>query len=231
MRFNLISDLIIMLLIILHIATTNAATECDDANSKSDVKDKLISQTSADDIKWAADLAKSSLEMVWQNLQEKFQQQEQLEAQKTFKSNSNDRVARQFAGLYIFVSTSMPKLLLKAYLREASKYGGVLVFKGLPKGSFKELIKLVLELTSDQGEAQDLAASMQIDDEVYAQFQVVSVPTIVLSQEDDYHPNQTAILKFDKMVGNVGVKYALEEFGKSGELTQQALEHLNCGRK
>lgn len=220
-----------MLLIILHIATTNAATECDDANSKSDVKDKLISQTSADDIKWAADLAKSSLEMVWQNLQEKFQQQEQLEAQKTFKSNSNDRVARQFAGLYIFVSTSMPKLLLKAYLREASKYGGVLVFKGLPKGSFKELIKLVLELTSDQGEAQDLAASMQIDDEVYAQFQVVSVPTIVLSQEDDYHPNQTAILKFDKMVGNVGVKYALEEFGKSGELTQQALEHLNCGRK
>lgn len=222
--------MLLILSIALHIVTssTTASTECDNAlsNNKSDDQYELTNQALVEDVTWANDVAKSSLEMVWQNLQDKFQQQEMLEVRKIFKSNSNDLVPRQFAGLYIFVSSSMPKPLLKAYLREASKYGGVLVFKGLPNGSFKELTKLVLELTSDQGDAHDLAASMQIDDAAYARFQVVSVPTIVLSQADGYHPNQPAILKFDKMVGHVGVKYALEEFAKSGELTKQALECL-----
>lgn len=120
----------------------------------------------------------------------------------------------------------MPKPLLQSYLREASKYGGVLVFKGLPGGSFKELTKLVLELTSEQDKRQELASIMQIDDEAYERFEIVSVPTIVLSQTDDYHPTKPAMIKFDKMVGNVGVKYALTEFARSGELTKQALECL-----
>lgn len=227
MVFNLISYVIIILSITSYIATTHAATECDDANSKSDNQYKLIHQAAIDDIKWASDLARSNLDMVWQNLRDKWCKQEQLEAQDAFtpSNNSNDR-ARQFTGLYVFVSSSMPKPLLKSYLREASKYGGVLVFKGLPGGSFKELTKLVLELTSEQDEWQELASSMQIDDEAYERFEIVSVPTIVLLQTDDYHPTKPAMIKFDKMVGNVGVKYALTEFARSGELTKQALECL-----
>lgn len=228
MRFNLISYVIIILSITSYIATTHAATRCDDANSKSDNQYKLISQAAIDDIKWASDLARSNLDMVWQNLRDKFQQQEQLEEKNADATshNNNDRLSRQFTGLYVFVSSSMSKPLLKAYLREASKYGGVLVFKGLPNGSFKELAKLVIELTNDQDDGRYLASSMQIDDEAYERFEIISVPTIVLSQTDDYHPTKASALKFDKIVGNVGIKYALTEFARSGELTKQALECL-----
>ena len=224
MRFNLT----IIVLLILGITQASAVIACDNAVcNKNNSSAALIRQVSEEDAKWAADLTSSSIDMMWQNLKSKFESQEQLEIKTGFKSNSDEVRERQFAGLYIFVSTSMPKPLLKSYLQEANKYGGVLVLKGLPQGSFKELTKFVIDLTGNNGNLQDIAANIQIDDEAYERFKVVSVPTIVLSKEDDYHPNQTAIFQFDKMVGNVGVKYSLEEFSKSGELKVQALGYLN----
>jgi type-F conjugative transfer system pilin assembly protein TrbC len=223
-RFNLT----IIVLLILGIAQASAVIACDNAVcNKGDSSTALIRQVSEEDRQWAEGLTSSSIDMMWQNLKSKFESQEQLEIKTDFKSNSDEERERQFAGLYIFVSTSMPKPLLKSYLQEANKYGGVLVLKGLPQGSFKELTKFVIDLTGNNGNLQDIAANIQIDDEAYERFKVVSVPTIVLSKEDDYHPNQTAIFQFDKMVGNVGVKYSLEEFSKSGELKVQALGYLN----
>ena len=224
MRFNLT----IIVLLILGIAQASAVIACDNAVcNKTDSSTVLTGQVSEEDRQWAESLTNSSIDMMWQNLKSKFESQEQLEIKTGFKSNSDEERERRFAGLYIFVSTSMPKPLLKSYLSEANKYGGVLVFKGLPQGSFKELTKLVIDLTGNNGSLQDIAANVTIDDEAYARFKVVSVPTIVLSKEDDYHPNQTAVLKFDKMVGNVGVKYSLEEFSRLGELATQALGYLN----
>ena len=224
MRFNLT----IIVLLILGIAQASAVIACDNAVcNKGDSSTALIRQVSEKDAKWAADLTSSSIDMMWQNLKSKFESQEQLEIKTGFESNREEARERQFAGLYIFVSTSMPKPLLKSYLQEANKYGGVLVLKGLPQGSFKELTKFVIDLTGNNGNLQDIAANIQIDDEAYERFKVVSVPTIVLSVDSEYHPNQTAILKFDKMVGNVGVKYSLEEFSKSGELKMQASRYLN----
>ena len=224
MRFNLT----IIVLLILGIVQASAVIACDNAVcNKSDSSTVLTGQVSEEDRQWAESLTNSSIDMMWQNLKSKFESQEQLEIKTGFKSNSDEERERRFAGLYIFVSTSMPKPLLKSYLSEANKYGGVLVFKGLPQGSFKELTKLVIDITGNNGSLQDIAANVTIDDEAYARFKVVSVPTIVLSKEDDYHPNQTAVLKFDKMVGNVGVKYSLEEFSRSGELATQALGYLN----
>ena len=224
MHFNLT----IIVLLILGITQASSVIACDNAVcNKNNSSAALIRQVSEEDAKWAADLTSSSIDMMWQNLKSKFNEQEQLEIKTGFKSNSDEERERQFAGLYIFVSTSMPKPLLKSYLQEANKYGGVLVLKGLPQGSFKELTKFVIDLTGNNGNLQDIAANIQIDDEAYERFKVVSVPTIVLSVDSEYHPNQTAILKFDKMVGNVGVKYSLEEFSKSGELKMQASRYLN----
>jgi len=221
-------NLTIILLVTLNIATTTNSLACDNALcNKSNSQTALTHKVSEEDVKWASDLTNSSIDTVWQNLKSKFNEQERLEIKTGFKSNSDEGSPRQFAGLYIFVSTSMPKPLLKAYLKEANKYGGVLVLKGLPQGSFKELTKFVIDLTGNNGDLQEIAANIQIDDEAYERFKVVSVPTIVLSKEDDYHPNQTSNLKFDKMVGNVGIKYSLEEFSSSGELATQALEYLN----
>lgn len=217
----------IIVLLILSLASVRLALACDNAVcNKSDLRDTFYG-ASREDVKWATDLSNSSIDAVWQNLKEKFESQEQLEISAGRGSYGDGDNKRQFSGLYIFVSTSMPKPLLKSYLSEANKYGGVLVLKGLPQGSFKELTKFVTDLTGKGGDSQDIAANIQIDDEAYEKFKVVSVPAIVLSADSEYHPNQTAIFKFDKMVGNVGVKYSLEEFSRSGELATQALRYLN----
>ena len=217
----------IIVLLILSLASARLAVACDNAVcNKGDLRDAFYG-ASREDVKWATDLSNNSIDAVWQNLKEKFNEQEQLEISAGIQSNGDGDNKRQFSGLYIFVSTSMPKPLLKNYLLEANKYGGVLVFKGLPQGSFKELTKLVIDLTGKSGDLREIAADIQIDDEAYEKFKVVSVPAIVLSADSEYHPNQTAIFKFDKMVGNVGVKYSLEEFSRSGELATEALRYLN----
>ena len=224
MRFNLT----IITLTLLCITQANAVIACDNAVChKVGSNTAFTSQVSEEDRKWAEDLTSSSIDMMWQNLKSKFESQEQLEIKTGFESDREEARERQFAGLYIFVSTSMPKPLLKSYLQEANKYGGVLVLKGLPQGSFKELTKFIIDLTGNNGNLQEIAANIQIDDEAYEKFKIVSVPTIVLSFDPEYHPNQSATFKFDKMIGNVGVKYSLEEFSKSGELAMQASRYLN----
>lgn len=224
MRFNLT----IIVLTLLGITQANAVIACDNAVChKVGSNTAFTSQVSEEDRKWAEDLTSSSIDMMWQNLKSKFESQEQLEIKTGFESDREEARERQFAGLYIFVSTSMPKPLLKSYLQEANKYGGVLVLKGLPQGSFKELTKFIIDLTGNNSNLQDIAANIQIDDEAYEKFKIVSVPTIVLSFDPEYHPNQSATFKFDKMIGNVGVKYSLEEFSKSGELAMQASRYLN----
>ena len=224
MRFNLT----IIALTLLGIIQASAVIACDNAVChKVGSNTAFTSQVSEEDKKWAEDLTSSSIDMMWQNLKSKLESQEQLEIKTGFESDREEARERQFAGLYIFVSTSMPKPLLKSYLQEANKYGGVLVLKGLPQGSFKELTKFIIDLTGNNGNLQEIAANIQIDDEAYEKFKIVSVPTIVLSFDPEYHPNQSAIFKFDKMIGNVGVKYSLEEFSKSGELAMQASRYLN----
>lgn len=147
----------------------------------------------ASDGSWANDLSSSSTKMIWHDLKEKLASQEELE--NSFNAR-DENLPRSFGGLYIFVSSSMPKPLLKNYFEQARIYGGVLVFKGLPNGSFQELIKLVMEFEDNKDGKNDNSASLQIDDEAFERFSINSVPTIVLSKESEYAPNQSSIITF-----------------------------------
>lgn len=181
-----------------------------------------------EDLNFATELQKSSTAMVWQNLKEIFVQATQLETGSN-PNLPNTTLTKQESELYVFVSTSMPKPLLKAYAQEAKKYGGVLVFKGLPNGSFKELAVLVSELTIDPAGTKDTNNSpgLQIDDEAFDRFEVSAVPTIILSTTSEYQPHQTTQVIYDKITGNVGIKYALEQFSSSGTLAKEATERLD----
>jgi len=181
-----------------------------------------------EDLNFATELQKSSTAMVWQHLKEIFVQATQLETGSN-PNLPNTTPAKQESELYVFVSTSMPKPLLKAYASEAKKYGGVLVFKGLPSGSFKELAVLVAELnTGSIDAASDTSLpGMQIDDEAFDRFEVSAVPTIILSTTSEYQPHQTTQVIYDKITGNVGIKYALEQFSSSGTLAKEATERLD----
>jgi len=177
-----------------------------------------FAQSDTDDnvaLKWAEDLSDSAQDMVWQDLLKKFNEQEQLEGAANTTIHSTSK-------LYVFVSSSMPIPLLKSYASDALKYDATLVFKGLPEGSFKELAELIVQLKDNN----DNIANATIDDESFERFSVSSVPTIILTSEPPYHPNQTPYIKFDKITGNVGIKYALEQFRDSGDLREEAAKRL-----
>lgn len=119
--------------------------------------------------------------------------------------------------LQIFVSKSMPKQLLRAYAKEASRYDGVLVFRGLPEGSFRQLIALVMDISD-----ASFPCAMQIDDEAFKAYDIKAVPTIVLSKPASIFDEQREISNFDKLQGNITIKYALELFSSGGDLASLA---------
>lgn len=81
----------------------------------------------------------------------------------------------------IFVSHSMSKNLLQAYAKATKKCEAVLVFNGLPAGSWQELSRLLTEISGDDPEL----VAMQIDDQAFVQYGIMLVPSFVLSREEE----------------------------------------------
>lgn len=107
-------------------------------------------------------------------------------------------------GLRIFVSLSMPKNLLEQYDAIAKKIGAKLVMRGFKNNSFKETIQYTQKIV------------VQVDPVAFKKFGVTSVPSFVLSSGD----------KFDKLVGNISINYALTRFKDEGDLKEKAQEYL-----
>jgi len=166
------------------------------------------------DQEWAQGLAKDNHAMVMENFKE-------MMKMKGFDRDLRESVLKPRPVLQIFVSSSMQKPLLKAYAKEASRYGGVLVFRGLPQGSFLKLTDLVMSISDEQN-----TAPMQIDDEAFTSFGIKTVPTIVLSKPLSMFSEQTLLGNFDKVAGNITIKAALEIFARQGELAASARELL-----
>ena len=166
-------------------------------------------------MEWAERIATDNSQAFIENLKEMMEMP-------GFDENLKAEVLKPRPRLQIFVSSSMPISLLKSYAKEAAKYNGVLVFRGLPDGSFHKLSRLVADISG--GSAEGIA--MQIDDEAFKAFNIKIVPTIVLSKEASIFSEQVKGGAFDKVVGNVTIRYALELFAKEGDLKTNALELL-----
>lgn len=123
--------------------------------------------------------------------------------------------------LRVFVSTSMSENSLRQHHKQAVKYGGVLVFKGLPNGSFKELAKIIMSITNG-----DQTGVIQIDDEAFKKFGVQKVPVIILSKEENCLSEQSCKIICDRITGNIGLRLALEKIAEEGELALHAREIL-----
>ena len=167
------------------------------------------------DMEWAQEIATDNQRIFMDNLKEMMEMP-------GFDENLKAEALKPRPRLQIFVSHSMPISLLKRYAREAIKYKGVLVLRGLPVGSFHRLAKLVSDISGDNAEG----IAMQIDDEAFKAFNIKIVPTIVLSRSASIFSEQVKGGSFDKIVGNVTIKYALELFAKEGDLKANALELL-----
>lgn len=130
-------------------------------------------------------------------IEQVFSGHEQIKKQSTCSQNNKD-------GFYIFVSLSMSKNLLEQYNQIAKQIGAKLVIRGFKNNSFKETIEVTQKL------------AIQVDPVAFEKFGITSVPSFVLSDAS----------QFDKLVGNVSIKYALEQFEQQGDLKQKASEYL-----
>lgn len=110
------------------------------------------------------------------------------------------------ADLLVFVSSSMSKESLKALSQEAKRYGGTLIVRGLKDNDFKSTVSYFPE-------------SFLIDPELFLEFNVTTVPTFVLLEDD----------QSDMMTGFVSLRYALEQFAKRGDLQHEAKAFLEQG--
>lgn len=189
-----------------------------------------VLEVSKEDIEFAEKLQVQVQNTINKGLKEKYQEFEQVS--KNTATAQNDKIldvedAPTVLGddntrLRIFVSSSMSLNLLRSYYKEAQRYGGHLVFNGLPNGSFKELLKLAQEIV----EGNDIGG-IEIDDEAFKKFKAQQVPMIVLSREvDSLFDAEGASPKYDSIQGAVSIKYALEEFATRGDLKEEAKQRL-----
>jgi len=166
-----------------------------------------------EDLDWARNVSISSKEI--------FSKEVKKEIDKPyFDPKLKDQVIKPRPALQIFVSSSMPTSLLKEYAREAKKYGGALVLAGLPNGSVREFTSLVFEISDED------TAPLQIDDEAFRSFAITKVPAIVLAKSAPIFDGKSASKNFDKIIGAAKIKYALEKFASSGEMSKEAREML-----
>lgn len=171
---------------------------------------------------WAVDTQIAAKELMRKNIKHEFKKLRIM--QNRVDEMTDEREVLTNIVFRIFVSSSMPIPLLKQYHKQALKYGGSLVFNGLINGSFKELAKLVTQIS----ESED--GAIQIDDESFTKYGVNSVPVFVLARERDCIMNEDCKIganSYDKITGNIGVKSALKKFAENGDLSLQAQELLN----
>lgn len=105
--------------------------------------------------------------------------------------------------LHVFMSFSVADETWLALSKDLARHDGVFVLRGLPENSFRVLAKRLVQLR-DRG----VTAQIEIDPRRFQQYQVTSVPTFVIGDED----------KYDKVAGNVSLRYAVELMSQQGEV-------------
>ncbi|HBM3279722.1 TPA: type-F conjugative transfer system pilin assembly protein TrbC [Klebsiella oxytoca] len=180
----------------------------------------------------AADNINTSANREWlkqqENLSEQLRQhpdrqlQQELEAQ--IKRNPLNRSDSQFIdnllsqqkaahqekpteGALYFVSFSIPEEGLKRMLHETRQYGIPATLRGLINNDMKTTTDAVLQLVKD-----GVTDGVQIDPTLYSQYNIRSVPALVVRCQTGY----------DVVRGNIRVKQALEKVAETGDCAQSA---------
>ena len=198
------------------------------------VSSNTYAALNAEDMDFVSNLVKTSRQISLQGIKEKWLELQdmrrkigkntlpQINDKQMFENNTSSTVLR------VFVSSSMNLPLLKNYAKQAKKYNAVLVFNGLPDGSWRKLSDLVYSINGDTEDG----IAMQIDDIAFDQYGITSVPSFILSKEAgvfDQLEERGEVDVFDKVVGNIGIKRALQEFAEYGDLADIANDLLNPG--
>ena len=204
---------------------------CLAASSKAEEKKELLAEHVAEaDRDRLKGLIEKSREIVMSAIAEKYRELLMLRQQRDGVIENKNLTGsgglghnyRDLVLLKVFISSSMSPELLKTYVRQAKRYGGVLVFNGLPDNSWVKLNKTVTEIVGNEE-----GVGIQIDPEEFDRFNIKTVPAFVLFKEDNrvtYTSKEAEENKviYDKVTGNIGIETALRLFAEKGELSLEA---------
>ena len=157
--------------------------------------------------------------------------QSYLKDAKDIKENSYKNLKKEFVGKekieeakdidkfdkYIFVSSSIPKKNLISLAIAAKKHNAYLVMRGLIENSYPKTTAYLQEIIEKSNNG------FVIDPELFKLYQIKQVPAFVVSNKIEHCPSleDCKAPKYDKLVGNVSVHYALEQIVKNGELANE----------
>ena len=127
------------------------------------------------------------------------------------KGHDVENITSNEQELYIFVSLSMPKTSLLGYLQEAREVGGTLVLRGLKENSYRKTAQMLQAIIKQVG------LGVIIEPSLFKKYDVTLVPTVVMAEQN----------RFDKIAGNISLKYALEQITNNGDLPTKVLNLLN----
>lgn len=116
-------------------------------------------------------------------------------------------------GAIYFVSFSIPEEGLKRMLHETRQFGIPATLRGLVNNDMKTTADAVMQLVKD-----GVTDWMQIDPTLYAQYNIRSVPALVVRCQAGY----------DVVRGNIRVKQALEKVAETGDCAQTARQMLGA---
>lgn len=126
---------------------------------------------------------------------------------------------------YMFASFSLSDTHLRQMMDYAKIYNGVIVFRGMENNSFTETAEHIQKLSKEGDEA-----SIIIDPTLFKEFEIVQIPSYVLAKRDRCPVGINCKAEYDKIIGNITPKYALERFVEKGDLSQEAQSLLGVKR-
>lgn len=104
--------------------------------------------------------------------------------------------------IFVFMSFSVPDEVWISLSKEMEKRGASFVIRGLPKNSFAELSQKIFSLKE-----KGVNVPIQVDPEKFKKYEIQDVPAFVYAKAN----------KFDKVTGNISLKYALDRIKLKGD--------------
>ena len=118
---------------------------------------------------------------------------------------------------YLFASLGLSDNLLKQMFEYARLYKGTIVLRGIKDNCFIKTSDHI-QRVAQEGEA----AAIIIDPTLFKEFQITKVPSYVLTKSQKCPVGVSCKKKYDKIIGNITPKYALEKFSEKGDLFNEA---------
>lgn len=113
--------------------------------------------------------------------------------------------------LLIFISFSMPEQSLKLWARQAAKVNGQLLLRGFFDDSLEKTTAKTLALFGQEGNAELL-----INPEAFSQFNIQTVPAVVVTEETNCLKEECPTPQFDVVYGDTDLEQALRWIATKG---------------